>query len=170
MLDFMFLVFAGMAILGALVLFGHPNIVHGAFSLVLSLMGVAGLYWTLGADFLGATQLLLYVGGVTVLLLFAVMLTTRDVSRPQLGRYVIVGVLAGLLAPRLLYAYEAIAQMIAISGPAALVDPSPTTESIGTAFLTRDAYLLPFEAISLLLLMVLVGAVTVARRSHREEA
>jgi len=169
MLDFMFLVFGGMAVLGALVLFGHPSIVHGAFALVLSLFGVAGLYWTLGADFLGAAQLLLYVGGVTVLLLFAVMLTTRDVARPQMGRYVIAGVLSGLLVPHLLRAGSALVAVVGGSD-GALPDPQPTTESIGIALLTRDAFLLPFEAISLLLLMVLVGAVTLARRSPEEES
>jgi len=165
MVDFMFLVFAAMAVLGAVVLFAHPSIVHGAFALVLSLLGVAGLYWTLGADFLGATQLLLYVGGVTVLLLFAVMLTTRDSQRIQLGRYVVGALLVGLLGAWLYQAYEGAAAVIAESGAGVPGDPLPTAPAIGNAFLDRTQYLLPFEAISVLLLVVLVGAVTLARRA-----
>jgi NADH:ubiquinone oxidoreductase subunit 6 (subunit J) len=165
MLDFMFFVFAALAVLGAIVLFAHPSIVHGAFALVAALTGVAGLYWTLGADFLGAAQLLLYVGGVTVLLLFAVMLTTRDVQRIQLGRYVLGSVMVGLLGMFLLQAYQGV---LAVMGPAdALPDPQPTTAGLGAAFLDRTQYLLPFEAVSVLLLVVLVGAVTVARRSKQ---
>jgi len=165
MVDFMFVVFAGMAVLGAAVLFFHPNIVHGAFSLVLSLLGVAGLYWTLGADFLGATQLLLYVGGVTVLLLFAVMLTTRDSQRIQLGRYVLGALLVGLLGAWLVQAFEGVLAVVEAGGPVVPADPQPTAPAIGAAFLDRTQYLLPFEAISVLLLVVLVGAVTLARRS-----
>ena len=165
MVDFMFLVFAGMAVLGAAVLFFHPSIVHGAFSLVLALLGVAGLYWTLGADFLGATQLLLYVGGVTVLLLFAVMLTTRDSQRIQFGRYVLGALLVGLLGAWLVQACEGVLAVIESAGVAVPADPQPTAPAIGAAFLDRTQYLLPFEAISVLLLVVLVGAVTLARRA-----
>jgi len=165
MVDFMFVVFAGMAVLGAAVLFFHPSIVHGAFSLVLALVGVAGLYWTLGADFLGATQLLLYVGGVTVLLLFAVMLTTRDSQRIQLGRYVLGALLVGLLGAWLVQAFEGVLAVVEAGGPVVPADPQPTAPAIGAAFLDRTQYLLPFEAISVLLLVVLVGAVTLARRS-----
>ena len=163
MLDFMFFVFAALAVLGSAVLFFHPSIVHGAFALVAALVGVAGLYWTLGADFLGGAQLLLYVGGVTVLLLFAVMLTTRDSQRVQLGRYVLGALLVGLLGASLMQAYQGV---MAVVGPtAALPEPEPTTMGLGAAFLDRGQYLLPFEAISILLLVVLVGAVTIARRS-----
>jgi NADH:ubiquinone oxidoreductase subunit 6 (subunit J) len=165
MVDFMFFVFAAMAVFGAIVIFAHPSIVHGAFALVLALLGVAGLYWTLGADFLGATQLLLYVGGVTVLLLFAVMLTTRDSQRIQLGRYVLGALLVGLLGAFLYQAFEGVAAVIAETGAVVPADPAPTAPAIGNAFLDRAQYLLPFEAISVLLLVVLVGAVTLARRS-----
>ena len=164
MVDFMFVVFAGMAVLGAAVLFFHPNIVHGAFSLVLALVGVAGLYWTLGADFLGGAQLLLYVGGVTILLLFAVMLTTRDSQRIQLGRYVLGALLVGLLGATLVQAYEGVMAVAMAGAPATLPDPQPTAMGLGAAFLDRQQYLLPFEAVSVLLLVVLVGAVTIARR------
>lgn len=170
MLDFMFFVFAALAVLGAFVLFAHPSIVHSAFALVAALVGVAGLYWTLGADFLGATQLLLYVGGVTVLLLFAVMLTTRDSQRVQLGRYVLGGLLVAMLGVWLLQAYDGVLAVMGNGGDNLVADPLPTTPGIGTAFLDRAQYLLPFEAVSVLLLVVLVGAVTIARRSKEGAA
>ena len=165
MLDFMFAVFAGLALLGGLIMVFHRSIVHSAFALVAALFGVAGLYWTLGADFLGAAQVLLYVGGVTVLLLFAVMLTTRDTMRLSMGRVVLMIPVVAYLGWLVLQTYEGVISVIGKGGnmPA---DPAPTTEAIGTAFLQRDSYLLPFEVASVLLLVVLVGAVTVARRGE----
>ena len=165
MLDFMFAVFAGLALLGGLVMVFHRSIVHSVFALVAALFGVAGLYWTLGADFLGATQILLYVGGVTVLLLFAVMLTTRDTLRLSMGRIVLMIPLVGYFGWLVMQAYESVVPVVVLGGdmPA---DPEPTTAAIGTLFLQRDGYLLPFEVASVLLLVVLVGAVTVARRGE----
>jgi NADH:ubiquinone oxidoreductase subunit 6 (subunit J) len=91
------------------------------------------------------------------------MLTTRDVQRIQLGRYVLGALLVGLLGAWLVQAYDGV---LAVMGPAeALADPQPTTTGLGVAFLDRTQYLLPFEAVSVLLLVVLVGAVTIARRS-----
>jgi NADH-quinone oxidoreductase subunit J len=164
MLDFMFAVFAGLALLGGLVMVFHRSIVHSAFALVASLFGVAGLYWTLGADFLGAAQVLLYVGGVTVLLLFAVMLTTRDMQRLSMGRIVPMIPIVAYLGWLVLKTYTGVVGVVGTRNLTA--DPPPTTEAIGALFLQRDAYLLPFEVASVLLLVVLVGAVTVARRGE----
>lgn len=162
MLDFMFSVFAGIALLSALVLVLHRSVVHSAFALVGTLFGVAGLYWTLGADFLGATQLLLYVGGVTVLLLFAVMLTTRDTQRLSAGRVIVALGVAAALAWGL---QGTIAPLVAIVGESGLgQELVASTDAIGMALLDPDGYLVPFEAIAVLLLVVLVGAVTIARR------
>ena len=162
-MDFMFLVFAGLAVLGGLVMAFHPSIVHSAFALVATLFGVAGLYWTLGADFLGGLQILLYVGGVTVLLLFGVMLTTRDSARISTFRYLLMAPLVGLVAFFLLRSLRGLYGLIESYGlpPAERV---PTTPLIGEAFITPDGFLLPFEVAAVLLLLVLIGAVTVARR------
>ena len=163
MLDFMFVTFAALTVFGALAMVFHRSIVHSVFALVAALFGVAGLYWTLGADFLGATQILLYVGGVTVLLLFAVMLTTRETTRVSLARNALMAPIVGWLGVTLWQAYTGVTAVLAGAG-APTPDPEPTTAAIGTALLERDAYLLPFEAVSVLLLVVLVGAVVVARR------
>ncbi|MHC5210383.1 MAG: NADH-quinone oxidoreductase subunit J family protein [Planctomycetota bacterium] len=168
MLDFMFVVFAVLTLGGALVMAFHRNIVHSVFALVGTLFGVGGLYWTLGADFLGATQLLVYVGGVTVLLLFAVMLTTRESARVSIARNLVMAPVVGFLGYTVLQAYLGVQAVLAGTGHVPEADPAPTTDAIGTLLLEREGYLLPFEAVSVLLLVVLVGAVTLARR--RQEA
>lgn len=170
MLDFMFVTFAALTVFGALTMVFHRSIVHSVFALVAALFGVAGLYWTLGADFLGATQILLYVGGVTVLLLFAVMLTTRETTRVSLARNALMAPVVGWLGVTLWQAYTGVAVVLGASGAVPTAEPEPTTGAIGVALLERDRYLLPFEAVSVLLLVVLVGAVVVARRRQESAA
>jgi NADH-quinone oxidoreductase subunit J len=170
MLDFMFVSFAALTVFGALTMVFHRSIVHSVFALVGALFGVAGLYWTLGADFLGATQILLYVGGVTVLLLFAVMLTTRETTRVSLARNALMAPIVGWLGVTLWQAYTGVALVLGAGGVVPTAEPEPTTGAIGVALLERDRYLLPFEAVSVLLLVVLVGAVVVARRRQEGAA
>jgi NADH-quinone oxidoreductase subunit J len=139
------------------------NILYSAFALLGTLAGVAGLYLYLGADFLGIAQLLIYVGGILVLILFAVLLTNR------IGELRITNVSAGLMVG----APTAIAVM-ALIVKVALTTPWPTTEAVaypttarlGEAFLRE--YLMPFELLSLVLLMALVGAMVIARRAAKE--
>jgi NADH-quinone oxidoreductase subunit J len=164
-MDFMFLVFAAVTLLGGLVMAFHQSIVHSAFGLVAALFGVAGLYWTLGADFLGGLQVLLYVGGVTVLLLFAVMLSTRDSTRMNLSRYVLVAPIVGIVGLFVFNAYQGVSEIVNSLG-SELTEPEPTSARIGELFLSPDHYLVPFEVVAILLLLVLIGAVTVARRGQ----
>jgi len=136
------------------------SIVYSAFALMGTLLGVAAMFVLLGADFLGVVQLLVYVGGILVLTLFAVMLTHRisdvNVSNRAVGRLpaaVLVGV--------------AFAWMVAVARRATWVvketgAPPPTTYGIGNAFLTH--YVLPFEIASIVLLAALVGAIVVSRK------
>jgi NADH-quinone oxidoreductase subunit J len=168
-MDFMFVVFAGLAVLGGLVMAFHQSIVHSAFGLVGALFGVAGLYWTMGADFLGGLQVLLYVGGVTVLLLFAVMLSTRDSTRLAISRYVLVAPVVGLLGMFVYKVYQGVHDVVLTLGETAPGEPQPTTAQIGELFLSPDGYLVPFELVAVLLLLVLIGAVTVARRGDDQE-
>jgi NADH-quinone oxidoreductase subunit J len=160
--SFSFLFFASCALAGGLLVALLPKLVHSAFALVLALIGVAGLYWTLGADFLGGVQLLVYVGGITILFIYGIMLTPKDATRWSIGSLLLPGVLA--LVP------VAVMLRLAWQGVEALFlradsfDPLPTTGQIGEAFLTRDQYLVPFELASLVLLAALVGSVYLARR------
>jgi NADH-quinone oxidoreductase subunit J len=140
-----------------------PNILYSAFALLGTLGGVAGLYLYMGADFLGIAQLLIYVGGILVLILFAVLLTNR------IGEMNITNLSAGLM----IGAPAAIA-VIALVTKMALQTPWPTTEPVATPTVARlgDAFLkewlMPFEFASLVLLMALVGAMVIARRAAKE--
>ncbi len=153
-----FYVLAGLILGGALSVAWSRNIVRAAFALLASFLGVAGLYVLLAADFLAVVQLLVYVGGILVVILFAVMLTARisaaEVSNPSVFARRALLVALVICGP-LLWAVPHIPPMW--SSPAAV----PTTARIGEALLS--AYVLPFEVVSVLLLAALVGGVTLAR-------
>lgn len=140
------------------------NIIYSAFSLLGTFMGVAGLYVFLGADFVAAVQLLIYVGGILVLILFAVMLTHRitdvQVTNRAAGRIpalIIIGALIYLLIETIKVTPWAKAKEVVYA---------PTTASIGDLFLS--SYLLPFELASLVLLGAMIGAVVLSRKEIKE--
>ena len=160
---FMFRFFALLAIGGALMVAFLKRLVNSAFALVCCLVGVAGLYWTLGADFIGTTQIMIYVGGVSVLLLFAVMLTPKESTRVPLVQYLPAGAVVAACAAMLYVVFRGVKASMDARG-VVLEDPPPTAEAIGRAFLERTEYLIAFELASVLLLIVVVGAVYIARR------
>ena len=161
-----FVLFGGMALAGSMLVALMPKLVHSAFALVLALTGIAGLYWTLGADFLGAVQLLVYVGGITILFIFGIMLTPKDATRWTLPSLLIPGLIAVVpVGVMLTLAWQGLAPTFA---GAATGTALPTASRIGEAFLSREQYLIPFELASLVLLAALVGSVYLARR--RREA
>ena len=162
MTSFSFLFFGGCALAGSLLVALMPKLVHSAFALVLALVGVAGLYWTLGADFLGGVQLLVYVGGITILFIYGIMLTPKDATRWSLPALLLPGVIA--LVPIAVMLNMAWTGLEALFLPGTRDEPVPGTAAIGEAFLTRDQYLIPFELASLVLLAALVGSVYLARR------
>jgi NAD(P)H-quinone oxidoreductase subunit 6 len=140
------------------------NIIYSAFSLLGTFAGVAGLYVFLGADFVAAVQLLIYVGGILVLILFAVMLTHRitdvEITNRAAGRIpalIITGVLIYLLIDTVRETPWAKAKEITYQ---------PTTAKIGDLFL--ESYLLPFELASLVLLAAMIGAVVLSRKEIKE--
>ena len=139
------------------------SIVYSAFALMGTLLGVAATFVMLGADFLGVVQLLVYVGGILVLTLFAVMLTHRiadvHVSNRAVGRPIAL-VLVGGVAWWMIRVATA-AQWVARPIEA----PAPTTYGVGNGFLTT--YVLPYEIASLVLLVALIGAVVVSRKEIR---
>jgi NADH-quinone oxidoreductase subunit J len=140
------------------------NIIYSAFSLLGTFMGIAGIYVFLGADFVAAVQVLIYVGGILVLILFAVMLTHRitdvEVTNRSVGRIpalIIVGIFFALLVQTIRETPWARVKSIAYQ---------PTTAKIGELFL--DQYLLPFELASLVLLAAMIGAVVLSRKEIKE--
>lgn len=141
------------------------NIVYSAFSLMGALLGAAGLFVMLAADFVAVIQVLIYVGGILVLTLFAVMLTHRvadvRVSNRALGRWptLAVIVVVGAVMGRAL--------AITTWHQTDVAAPLPTTYAIGNGFLTT--YVLPFELASLVLLAALIGAVVLSRKELKDE-
>jgi NADH-quinone oxidoreductase subunit J len=161
--DLVFFAFAGLAVLGGAGVAFSGNIVYAAFSLLVSLFGVAALFAWLSADYLAITQLVVYVGGTLVLFLFAVMLTShiREVKRSNpLTNFIPGFTVASALAGFLLY--------VAVQTPwkASAGTPDITTYAIGDALLSQ--YLLPFEVLSVMILAALVGAVAMARKEVKE--
>lgn len=154
---------AALAIAGALIVAWSRNIVHSAFALLATFLGVAGLYVLLAADLLAIVQVLVYVGGILILILFAVMLTARigdaKLSNPSLGTLGGIFALLAVCGPLLW-----IAPRFPVSRQAG--DTEPTTAKIGAELL--GPYVLPFEVVSVLLLAALVGAVTLAKGTERK--
>lgn len=136
------------------------NIVYSAFSLMVTLLGVAATFILLGADFLGVVQVLVYVGGILVLTLFAVMLTHRiadvHVSNRSVGQVGGALIAGGVLVWMVRAAQSAV--WVVRETPA----PEPTVYGVGDAFLST--YLLPFEVASVVLLAVLIGAIVISRK------
>ncbi len=163
--DFLFYALSAMTLVGAGAVALSRNILYSALGLLFALMGAGALYVFLSADFLAVTQLLVYIGGVLVLILFAVMLTNRiteiNVSNRSLG---VGGGIALFLATAPVLIFVAVITPWAAQDPGAL---APTTREIGNAFLTR--WLLPFELASLVLLATLIGAVVIARKELKQD-
>jgi NADH-quinone oxidoreductase subunit J len=160
--SFTFVFFGACALAGSALVALMPKLVHSAFALVLALIGVAGLYWTLGADFLGGVQLLVYVGGITILFIYGVMLTPRDATKWSLGSLLFPGLFA--LVPLAVLMHLAWRGLEAVIPPQAAASAAVDTRVIGEALMLRDRYLIPFELASLVLLAALVGSVYLARR------
>ena len=139
------------------------NILYSGFALMGTLVGVAGLYLFIGADFLGIAQMVIYVGGILVLILFAVLLTNRigAVNVSNQSVHLAAGAGGALLLLLLL-----VKPILDTRWPTLEAVPTASTARIGDAFLRE--YLLPFELASLLLLMALVGAMVIARRAVKD--
>ena len=163
--DVVFYLVAAVTLISAAGVAFSSNIVYSAFSLLGTFMGVAGLYVFLAADFVAVIQVLIYVGGILVLMIFAVMLTQSiadvRISNRSVGRVpalLIVGCVVAVMAKAVLStAWHTI--------PAGT--PTPSTYAIGNAFL--GDYILPFELASMVLLAALIGAVVLSRKELKEE-
>lgn len=169
---FTFWLSAAAAVIPGIFILMSEDIVRTAFWLLCSLTGFAGFYVLLGADFLALTQVMVYLGGIMILILFGVLLTAKDpaVTRriPRLNLIV-----PGLGATAVIFAgvFTAMKQttFVAKANPEVAVKnadlaalPDTTVYTIGEQLLSN--YILPFEIASILLLAALVGAAYVARR------
>ncbi|HET9052053.1 MAG TPA: NADH-quinone oxidoreductase subunit J [Candidatus Dormibacteraeota bacterium] len=164
-----FYLLSALVVGGAIAVVTVRNLVHAAFCLIGTLVAVGALYFAVGADFIAGAQILVYAGAIPVLLIFGLMLT-RGSMTPEGNGFVRLWPVTALVA--LAFASTAIG-VVAVGRndwrladyPQSLLD-SGTTETLGRVLLGR--YAIPFEAASVLLLVALVGAVTLARRDERE--
>jgi NAD(P)H-quinone oxidoreductase subunit 6 len=160
MQEFIFLLFALFTIAGAALVAFSKNIVHSAFALLLSFFGVSGLYVILSADFIAATQVIVYIGGILVLILFGVMLT-EQIERVNISNAAMKPARAWLLLLAIM-AILVIAIFKTHWNTVAPLPYEPKTEPLGNALLST--YLLPFEVASVLLLIALIGAIIAGRK------
>ena len=170
----LFLITAVVILATAMMVVTARNLVHAALWLVASLFGVAMLYAMLDAGFMAVVQVVVYIGAIAILFIFAVMLTRRQMGEtgPGLNKNwwvsVVVSILTftGLLA---LFAEVSGGWAALASGggllPSASADLPPKFDAVGelgTALISPNAFVLPFEVASILLVAALVGAVYIA--------
>lgn len=146
------------------------KILRAATYLLFVLLGTAVLYFQLGYQFLGGVQIAVYAGGIMVLFVFAILLTHRpnEKSKPLGSHRRMAGALSAVVATILLiWAMATMPMLNGVSLTQAVADGTPITmRTIGEAFTgtAKFQYLLPFEAISVLLLACIIGGVTIARK------
>jgi NADH-quinone oxidoreductase subunit J len=164
-----FFIFSVLTLGGALGVVISRNLIHGALYLIVSLFGGAGFFVLLSAPFLAAVQVLVYIGAIAILIIFAVMLTRsmtsmRELFNRQWWMSAIVGVI--------LFALLAVGVIFPVWGvngtnanlPAS--DDVATTEDLGVALVDGNQYVLPFEVASLLLTAAMIGAIVIARDTN----
>lgn len=158
--DIIFYLFAAVTVVSAFFVVTTRNIVHSAFYLLFTFFGVAGLYVLLGSDFLAIVQLVIYVGGILILLIFGVMLTNKITNveiktgtLQILPTAVGVGLFAGIVAAALLKT-----NWITINNDV----PSSSARFIGSMLIVD--YVVIFELLGIVLLVALIGAASIARK------
>jgi NADH-quinone oxidoreductase subunit J len=163
----LFYVFALLVLGGAVLTITRRSAVHSAISLVVSLMGVAGLYLLQQAEFLFAVQIVLYVGGIMVLFLFVIMLVNLDQAarERQFNRQWLVALVAtGAVGAQLgWFLYKGAGAFRIADAPATPLPPG-TGNVEHLADVLFSEYLLPFEIASVLLLVAVVGSVVMAKK------
>ncbi len=159
----LFYIIAGLTVFFALRVVTARDIFHGAVYLAMTLIGVACIYLYLDAEFLAVAQILIYVGAIVTLFIFAIMLTANihDRSIRQANKQVLISAVSALAF--LLF----IINMIKGNFRETLnpVKGALSITQLGTSLMTD--YTLPFEAISLILVAVLVGAIVIAKADKR---
>ena len=141
------------------------NVVHAALYLVVTLLAVGGVYLLLGAEFLGWVQILIYVGAIVILFLFGLMLTKAPIGRDTLDNHQrwVAGLVGALVFAGLVFLIQ---DAFPVKDAVATSSFQASTALIGDAIFRR--YVLPFEAISFLLLAALIGAIVLARKDDAQ--
>jgi len=159
-----FYIFALMTLGGAILCITRRNAIHSAIFLIMSLMGVAGLFLLQHAEFLFAVQIVLYIGGIMVLFLFVIMLVNLDeeARHRQFNRQWLLGVASVVVAGgsfTLFLRHQTAWTALPVAGRTA---PAGNTELLADVLFRN--YLVPFEVASVLLLVAVVGSVIMAKK------
>lgn len=164
-----FLFAAGLILWAAFMMVTRQNLVHAAFYLIAALFGVAVIFVLLEAGFMAVIQVLVYIGAISILMIFAVMLTRGDVIEEETvnKNFGWALLLSALFAFALIIF---IGQWPAVAGtPAPLAEGRDLAAELGVALVSPQAYVIPFEVASVLLLAALIGAIMVARPQKKEK-
>jgi len=160
-----FLILAALTIVGTAAAMGMRNLVHSILALTLGFLGLAALYLQLDAQFVGFTQVLVYVGAVAILAVFAIMMTRSagPMAQPVFSSaWIMGGTVAGAVFAVLAWAIHSSVAPLKMFPP----QPVVAVRQIGDALMHR--FVLPLEIMGLLLTAALIGAVLVAMQEKRE--
>lgn len=160
LVQIVFYFFAGITIISAAIVVFAKSLIRSAFGLLFTFLGVAVLYIYLSADFLAVTQIVIYIGGILILLLFGVMLTQRLYAFDKKSENY--QFLPALLAVMAVFAILVLVMLKTEWFDGGQRPEVPTTAAIGMLFMKE--YILPFEVASVFLLMALIGAAMIVRR------
>jgi NADH-quinone oxidoreductase subunit J len=166
-MEIAFAIIAALTLVSGIAAMSLRNLVHCALSLAVAFAGLAALYLQLGAQFVGFAQVLVYIGAVAILVVFAILLTRsgEPVPHPVVSRSWMVGVAIAVMV------FGVLTKVIlssSITHRELPVKPNPTVRDIGTQLMTY--YVLPLEVIGLLLTAATIGAVIIAMQEPKAKA
>jgi NADH-quinone oxidoreductase subunit J len=161
-MNFAFILIAALTLGGAIAAMSLRNLVHCALCMVATFGGIALMYLNLNAEFVGFAQLLVYVGAVAILIVFAVLLTRSDAEKPV--RFVSGSAIAsvGVVALVAICLITAIQHTTILPTTSPAIEPAAPVKQIGEQLMTN--YVLPLEVIGLLLTAAMIGAVVISMR------
>ena len=162
-LQVIFIITAAVTLGGAVMVVTVRNLIHAALWLILSLFGVAVIYALLSATFFTVVQVVIYIGAIAILMIFAIMLTRRvkqDTGRTVNKGWWVAGLLSLLLFTSLIWLFSTWSGFR--TPMPELATDVDTIKVLGAALVSPDQYVLPFEVASVLLLAALIGSVVVA--------
>jgi NADH:ubiquinone oxidoreductase subunit 6 (subunit J) len=181
--QFVFLAISAFTLIMALLVVTRRNLFHAALALMASFLGVAGLYVLMDAGFMAAAQLLVYIGAISILLIFAIMMTRRLMQtteapfNSQAGFALVTAVATFGIFFWVFYLFRDFWPIVPDAVTPLASKPEVPVEFIegsiarlGEAFVSPEAYVLPFEIASVLLLAALIGAIIVAWPKAEDEA
>lgn len=165
-----FYLLAALTLVSGLLAVTTKMIFRAAIYLLFSLIGIAGIYFWLQYEFIAAVQIIVYVGGIVVLIIFSIFLTQQtgeELPKQKIGRQIF-SALAAFCGLALVLVQLAQHEFVITNGK--LIEPSVT--NIGNQMLgvNDGGYALPFEVVSILLLAALIGCIVIALKSESEKA